>query len=117
MKGTVAALKVTVAEKMYQCDISIFDLSTKTPLYIARCHLLSICSATTFDKKLPRSVAFTVGHLPPVQPIEIFSYLLSLVPVPTRAGNWFLLGTLSVHFACILTTTFSRDCNVVCAPC
>ena len=48
-------------------------------------------------------------------PVEIFSFLLSLVPVPERAGNWFLLGTLSVYFASMMSTRFSKDCNVVCA--
>ena len=114
VNATVAGLQATVAEDLHRCDISIFNLSTRTPLYNASSHLFSICSATAFDTKLPRYVAFTQGHLPCVLPIEIFSYLLSLVPVPTRAGNWFLLGTMSVHFASMLTTTFSRDCSVVC---
>ena len=48
-------------------------------------------------------------------PVEIFSFLLSLVPVPERAGNWFLLVTLSVYFASMMSTRFSKDCNVVCA--
>ena len=113
--GETADVKVTVAEDMCQCDTCIFNLSTKTPLYNASSHVLPMCSATTFDKKSPRYVAFTEGHLPCVLPIEIFSYLLSLVPVATQAGNWFLLRTLSVYFASMLTTRFCRDCNVVCA--
>ena len=48
-------------------------------------------------------------------PVEIFSFLLSLVTVPERAGNWFLLGTLSVYFASMISTRFSKDCNVVSA--
>ena len=87
VKATVAAVKVTVAEDMYQCDISIFRLSTKTPLYNVSSHLFSMYSATTFDKELPRYVAFTEGHLPCVLRIESFSYLLILSPVPIGAGN------------------------------
>ena len=64
---------------------------------------------------MPRYVAFTEGPMSSVMPVEIFSYLLSLVPVPERAGNWFLLGTLSVYFASMMSTRFSKDCNVVCA--
>ena len=48
-------------------------------------------------------------------PVEIFSFLLNLVPVRERVGNWFLLGTLSVHFASVMCTRFSKDCNVLCA--
>ena len=64
---------------------------------------------------MPRYVAYTEGPRPSVMPVEIFSYLLSLVPVPERAGNCFLLGTLSVYFASMMSTRFSKDCNVVCA--
>ena len=46
VKATVAALKATVAEDMYQCDVAIYNLSTKTPLYTSTSHLVSICSAT-----------------------------------------------------------------------
>ena len=72
VKATVATLKVRVAEDMYQCDISMFKLSTPPPLYNASSHLLSICFTTAFDKKLPRYVAFAEGHLPYVLPIQIF---------------------------------------------
>ena len=54
VKATVAALKATVAEDMYQYDVSICLLSTKTPLYTSTSHLVSICSATAFDTRLPR---------------------------------------------------------------
>ena len=64
---------------------------------------------------MPRYVAYTEGPMSSVLPGEIFSYLLSLVPVPERAGNWFLLRTLSVHFASMMSNRFSKDCNVVCA--
>ena len=47
--------------------------------------------------------------------VEIFSFLLSLVPVPERQGNWFLLGTLSMYLASTMSTSFSKDCHVVCA--
>ena len=60
-------------------------------------------------------MAFTEGPMSSVKPVEIFSFLLSLVPVPERAGNWFLLGTLSVCFASMMSTKLSKDCNVVCA--
>ena len=33
VKAAVAALKATVVEDVYQCDVSIYNLSTKTPLY------------------------------------------------------------------------------------
>ena len=115
VKATVAALKATVAEDMYQCDVALYNLSSKTPLYTSTSHLVSICSATAFDNRLPRYVAFTEGPMSSVMPVEIFSFLLSLVPVPERAGNWFLLGTLSVYFASMMSTRFSKDCNVVCA--
>ena len=114
VKATVAALKA-VAEDMYQCDVSIYNLSTKTPFYTSRSHLVSICSATAFDTRMPRYVAYTEGPMSSVLPVEVFSYLLSLVPVPQRAGNLFLLGTVSVHFASMMSTRFSKDCYVACA--
>ena len=64
---------------------------------------------------MPRYVAYTEGPMSSVLPVELFSYILSLVPVPERAGNWFLLGTLSVHSASMMSTKFSKDCNVLCA--
>ena len=103
-KATVAALKATVAQDMYQCDVSIYNLSSRTPLYTSSSHLVSICFATAFDMRMPRYVAYTEGPMSSVLPVEIFSYVLSLVPVPDRAGNWFLLGTLSVHFASMIST-------------
>ena len=115
VKAIVAALKATVAEDMYQCDVAIYNLSTKTPLYTSTSHLVSVYSATAFDNRMPRYVAFTEGPMSSVMPVEIFSFLLSPVPVPERAGNWFLLGTLSVYFATMMSTRFSKDCNVVCA--
>ena len=92
VKATVAALKATVAEDMYPCDVSIYNLSTKTPLYASTSHLVSICSATAFDTRLPRYVTYTEGHMSSVMRVEIFSFLLSLVKVPKPASNWFLLG-------------------------
>ena len=109
VKATVAALKATVAEDMYERDVAIYNLSSKTPLYTSTSHLVSICSATAFDNRLPRYVAFTEGPMSYVMLVEIFSFLLSLVPVPERAGNWFLLGTLSVYFASMMSTRFSKD--------
>ena len=87
VKATVAALKATVAEDIHQCDVAIYNLSSKTPLYTSTSRLVSICSATAFDNRLPRYVAFTEGPMSSVMPVEIFSFLLSLVPVPERAGN------------------------------
>ena len=87
VKAIVAALKATVAEDMYQCDVSIYNLSSKTPLFTSSSHLVSICSATDFDTRMPRYVAYTEGPMSSVLPVEIFSYPLSLVPVPERAGN------------------------------
>ena len=104
-----------MAEDMYPCDVAIYNLSSKTPLYTSACHLVSVCSATTFDNMLPRHVAFAEGPMSSVMPVEIFSFLFSLVPVPERAGNWFLLGTLSVYFASMMSTRFCKDYNVVCA--
>ena len=115
LKATVAALKATVAEDMYQCDVSIYNLSTKTPLYTSTSHLVSICLATAFDTRLPPYVAYIEGPMSSVMPVEIFSFLLSLVSVPERAGNWFLLAHLSVYFAGMMSIRFSKDCNVVCA--
>ena len=46
VKAAVAALKATVAEDMYQCDVAIYNLSTKTPLYTSTSHLVSVCSPT-----------------------------------------------------------------------
>ena len=115
MKATLAALKATVAQHMYQGDVSMHNLSSKTPLYTSSSHLVSICSATAFDARMPCCVAYAEGPMSCVLPIHIFLYLLGLVPVPERAGNWFLLGTLSVHFASMMSTKFSKDCNVVCA--
>ena len=54
VKATVAALKANVAEDMYQCDVALYNLSSKTPLYTSTSHLVSICSATAFDNRLPR---------------------------------------------------------------
>ena len=104
-----------MAEDMCQCDVSLYNLSSKTPLYTSSSHLLSICSATAFDTRMPLYVAYSEGPMSSVLPFEIFSFLLSLVPVPARAGNWFLLGSPFVHFASMMSTTFSKDCNVVCA--
>ena len=115
VKATVAALKATVAQDMYQCDVSIYNLSTKTLLYTSSSHLVSICSATDFDSRMPRYAAYTEGPMSSVLPVEIFSYPLSPVPAPERASNWFLPGTVFVHFASMMSTTFSKDCNVVCA--
>ena len=115
VKATVAALKATVAEDMYKCDVSIYNSSSKTPLYTSSSHLVSISSATAFDTRMPHYMAYTEGPMSSVMPVEIISYLLSLVPVPRRAGNWFLLGTLSVYLASMMSTGFSKDCNVVCA--
>ena len=112
-KVTVAALEGTVAEDMYQCDVAIYNLLTKTPLYTSTSHLVSVCPATAFDNRMPRYVAFTEGPMSSMMPVEIFSFLLSLVPVPERAGNWFLLATLSVYFASMMSIRFSKDCNVV----
>ena len=99
-KATFAALKATIAKDMYQCDVSIYDLSTKTPLYTSSSHLISICSATAFDTRMPRYVAYTKGPMSCVLPVEIFAYFLSLLSAPQQAGYRFLLGTVSVHFVC-----------------
>ena len=48
-------------------------------------------------------------------PVEIFSFLLSLGSVQERASNYFLPGTLSVYFASMMSTRFSKYYNVVCA--
>ena len=97
------------------CISVMLQFTTKTPLYASTSHVVSVCSATAFDNGMPRYVAFTEGPMSSVMPIEIFSFLLSLVPVPEQAGNWFLLGTLSLYFASMTSTRFSKDCNVVCA--
>ena len=89
--------------------------SGKTRLYTSTSHLVSVCSATAFDTRLPRYVAYTEGSMSSVMPVEIFSFLLSLVPVPERAGHWFVLWTLPVYFGSMMSTRFSKDCNVVCA--
>ena len=94
---------------------SIYNLSTSTPLYTSTSHVVSICSAIAFGTRLPRCVAYIEGPMSSVMPVEIFLFLLSLVPVLERAGKWFLLGTLSVYFASMMSTRFSKDCNVVCA--
>ena len=64
---------------------------------------------------VPRYVVYTEGPMSSMLPIEIFSYPLSVVPIAERACNWFMLGTLCVHFASMMYTRFSKDCNVVCA--
>ena len=87
VKATIAALKATVPEDMYQCDVSIYNLSSKTLLYTSSSHLVSICSATAFDTRMPRYVAYTEWPMSSLLLVETFSYLLSLVPVPERAGN------------------------------
>ena len=112
VKANAAALKSTVAKDMYQCDVSVYNLSTKTPKYTSGSHLVSICSTTAFDTRMPRYVAYTEGPMSSVLPVEIFSYRLSLVPVPERARNWFVLGTVFVHFASMMSTRVSKDCNV-----
>ena len=40
VKAAVAALKATVTEDMYQCDVAIYNLSSKTPLYTSSSHLV-----------------------------------------------------------------------------
>ena len=60
-------------------------------------------------------MAETEGPMFSVLPVEIFSYFLSLILVPKRAGNWFLPGTLSWYFASMMSTKFFEDCDVVCA--
>ena len=75
VKATVAALKATVAEDMYHCDVALHSLSSKTPLYTSTSHLVSICCATAFDNRLPRYVAFTEGPMSSLMPVEIFSFL------------------------------------------
>ena len=50
-----------------------------------------------------------------VMPIDIFSFLLDLLLVPERARNWFLVGSLSMNFATMMSARSSHDCNVVCA--
>ena len=84
-------------------------MSYRPMLVLARLCKKVYCALHMLQSLLPNV------HLPCVLPIEIFSYLLSLVRVPSQARNWFLLGTLFVHFATMPTTSFSRDCNVVCA--
>ena len=74
MKATVATLKATVAVDMYQCDVSVYNLSSKTPLYTSSSHLVSICSATAFDTRMPHYVAYTEGPMSSLLPVEIFSY-------------------------------------------
>ena len=83
VKVTVPALKATVAEDMYQCDVSIYNLSTRTLLYTSTSRLVSICSATAFDTRLPRYMACTEGPMSSMMPVEMFSFLLSVVPVIT----------------------------------
>ena len=64
VKATVAALKATVAKDMYQCDVFLYNLSTKTPLYTSTSHLVSICSANAFDTRVPRYVALLKDPCP-----------------------------------------------------
>ena len=64
---------------------------------------------------MPRYVAYAEGPMSCVLPVKILSYLLSLLSAPQQAGNRFLLGTVSVHFASMMSTKFSKDCNVMCA--
>ena len=66
VRATVAPLKATVAEDMYQCDVSVMicNLSSKTPLYTSSTHLLSICFSAPFEKKLTRYVAYCEGPCP-----------------------------------------------------
>ena len=78
----------------------------------SRFHLLCY----RLDTRMPLYVAYIEGPMSSMLPVDIFSYLLSLVPVPEWAGKWFLLGTLYVQFASMMSTWFSKDCNVVCAP-
>ena len=72
-RATVATLKTCVAEDVYWCDVWIYNLSAKTPLYSSTSHLLSICSSAAFQKKLPRYVVYREGPMSSVLPIEIFS--------------------------------------------
>ena len=92
VKATVAALKATVAEDMYQCDVSIYNLSTKTPLYTSTSHVVSICSATAFDTRLPRYVAYAEGPMSSMMPVEIFSFLLAWFRSQNRQATSFCWG-------------------------
>ena len=98
-KATVAALKATVAEDMYQCDVSIYNLSTQTPLYTSTSHLVSICSATAFDNRMPRYVAFTEGPMSSVMPVEIFSFFFKPGSGP-RTGRQLVSAGDSVCVFC-----------------
>ena len=108
-------LKATVAEDMYWCDVSIHNLSSKTPLYIPGTHLLSICSSAPFEKKSPWHMAYRARHMLFVMGVEIFSYLWNLELVPSTSRIGFLVWSLSLHFGSMQSTRFVRDCNVVLA--
>ena len=73
IRATVATLKTTVVEDIYQCDVPIYNLSSKTPWYTSSSHLFSICSSTAFEKKLPRYVSYREGPMSSMLPMEIFS--------------------------------------------
>ena len=88
VRATVATVKAIVVEDMYWCDVSTYDLSSKTPLYTPSTHLLSICSAAPFEKKLPRYVAYHEGPMSFVMPVEIFWYLLNLVYCMELVSAW-----------------------------
>ena len=45
VKASVALLKASIAEDMYQCDMTVDILSSKTPLYNSSSHLLAFCSS------------------------------------------------------------------------
>ena len=51
VKATVAALKAIVAEDMYQCDVAICNLSTKTPLYTSI--VQGLYTSSVIDVTLP----------------------------------------------------------------
>ena len=85
---------------MYQCHVSMYNLSSKNPLYTSSTHLISICSTAPLENKLHWCVAYGEGPVSFVMPLEIVSYPLVVVPIPSIAGN----GLLPVHFASILST-------------
>ena len=114
VRADVAALKTTGTHDMYPCDVSIYNLSSKTPLYTSSTHLLSICSSAPFEKKLPQYVAYREGAMSSVMPVEIFSYLLNMSLVLQETG--FCLGLC----LCILRECFLPVLSVavmLCWPC
>ena len=108
VKATFVAPKIIIEEDMYECDGSMYVLSLNTALYTSGTHVLSVCSSAPLEK--PRYNAYCEGRMSFLMHVDIFSYPLNLVLIPSAIGNWIVLG----NFVCAFGEhNFYNSCNAV----